>query len=148
MSVKYKSIPSKILIAIGFLAAVVGSIWLLGFLLDQYQNTWAFILGVWGGFGKKLPAEYRIWSYLGGLGLMLVSGFLFPSVMDRLNLLPHPRMVTPVKIIYAVVSIIILAGSALLALGSMPDKFDLWGLAQLAGLFIAFSLAVKLWCRK
>jgi hypothetical protein len=148
MDVKKKTIPVKILIVIGALAVVASCIWLLGFLLSQYQNAWEFILGAWGGFGSKLPAGYRIWSYAGGLLLMLLSGFFFPTVMDRLNLLPIPRLVTPVKVLYAVVSIVLLAGAAMLALGSLPDNFDLWGLAQLAGLFIGFSLAVKLWCRK
>jgi hypothetical protein len=148
MSVKDAPVPLKILLIVGALAAAAGCLWLLGFLLSQYQNAWEFILGVWGGFGSKLPAEYRIWSYAGGLLLMLLSGFFFPTVMDRLNLLPNPRLITPVKIIYAVVSIVLLAGAAMLALGSLPDNFDLWGLAQLAGLFIGFGLAVKLWCRK
>jgi hypothetical protein len=146
--VKNASVPLKILIVVGALAAVVGVIWLLGFVLDKYLDAWEFIVGVWGGFGRKVPAEFRIWVYAGGLGLMLLSGFFFPTVMDWLNLLPLPWLVTPVKIIYALVSFIILIGSGFMALGSLPDDFGIWGLAQLVGLFIAFGLAVKLWCRK
>ena len=148
MDIKKASIPIKILMVIAALALAVAALWVFGFLLEQYDYAWGFILSVWGGFGKTLPAEYRIWSYAGGLALMLLDGFFFPTVMDRLDLLPQPRLITPIKIIYAVVSIIILAGSALMALGSLPDKFDLWGLAQLAGLFLVFSLSVHLWCRK
>lgn len=148
MDIKKASVPLKILMVIAALALAAAALWCLGFLLDNIQNAWGLILDVWGGFGKTLPAEYRIWSYAGGLGLMLLAGILFSPVMDRLDLLPQPRLITPIKIIFVVVSITIFAGSALLALGSLPDKFDLWGLVQLAGLFIAFSLSVHLWCRK
>jgi hypothetical protein len=148
MEKKKTPVPIVILMVIGFLAAVVGSIWLLGFLLDNMQNAWGFILDVWGGFGKSLPAEYRIWSWAAGVALMLLAGFFFPTVMDRLNELDKSWQVTTIKVVFAISSFIILCGAGLLALGSMTEEFGWWSAAQIVGVLVGFWLAVKLWCRK
>jgi len=148
MDIKKAPVPVKVLIVVGFLAAVVGGIWLLGFLLTQYQEAWGFILGVWGGFGKSLPAEYRIWSYASGLALMLLSGFFFPIVMDRLNELDKSWLITSIKIVFAICSFVILCGAGLLALGSIADEFGWWSVGQTVGVMTSFWLGFKLWSRK
>lgn len=148
MPIKDAPVPQKLLMIVGLLAAAAGCIWLLGFLLSQYQNAWEFILGVWGGFGSKLHAEYRIWSYAGGLLLMLLSGFFFPTVMDRLNTVGDSWLLTTIKVLFAVSSFVILCGGGLMAIGSLGDEFDWWSLGQMVGAFIGFGVAIKLWSRK
>ncbi len=122
MDIKKAPVPLKIFMFVVALAAAIGVVWLLGFLLTQYQEAWVFILGVWGGFGRSLPAEYRIWSYGGGLALMLLSGFFFPTVMDRLNELDKSWLITTIKVVFAISSFVILCGAGLLALGSMSGR--------------------------
>jgi len=148
MDIQRAPIPLKILLVVGALAAAAGCIWLLGFLLDNIQNAWGLILDVWGGFGKSLPAEYRIYSWAGGILLMLLAGFFFPSVMDRLNELDKSGLITTIKVVFAISSFVILCGAGLLALGSISEEFGWWSLAQIAGVIAGFWIAVKLWCRK
>jgi hypothetical protein len=148
MDIKKAPIPLKILMVIAALALAAAALWGFGFLLTQYQEAWGFILGVWGGFGKTLPAEYRIWSYAGGLALMLLSGFFFPPVMDRLNGLDKSGLITTIKVVFVISSFVIMCGAGFLALGSIADEFGWWSMTQTVGVIGCFWLAVKLWCRK
>lgn len=140
-------LPVKIVVCILLLAAAVGIIYIFGFLIELFQTSFVMALDAWGNFGASQTPEVRLLFYALALLLMLLSGYFFPVVMDRLNELPRRRLAMTVKIIYCASSFIVLLGSAMLGMNCVrEDVFWLAAVQVIAGIAV-FSWAVRLWGR-